>query len=251
MKRFLFCLILLFSLFTACSKEAVEEDDSDVIANSTPDNPIGEYAAVFDDSDYSGFVFGQNEYTNELTVTGYNGDIPELLEFPERFIGAETNSIGYGAFANDQRLKGVKFPYATSFGFDCFRGSSITSIIIDDTYMPEEPGSFSAYCFADCAQLKSFYCKAYMLGPEPYMFCNDTVLETIEFLYSFDSIYEETFSGCSSLKDVWLPGTIEFIDESAFEGVPKSCVIHGYNDTWLEQWVKDNGFKWSGEDILN
>lgn len=250
MKRILLCGVLSLFLLVGCTKEEVVIEDED-LSKGTSDNPIGEYVAVFDDSDYTGFVFGQNEYTSMMTIIGYEGDVPDLLEFPERFIGAETNSIGYEAFANDRRLKDVRFPYATSFGFDCFRGSSITSITIDDVFMPEEPGSYSAYCFAECDQLKSFYCKAYMLGPEPYMFYNDFLLETVEFQYSFDSIYEETFSGCSSLKDVWLPGTIEFIDETAFKDVPKSCTIHGYNGTWLEQWVKDNGFKWSGEDVLN
>lgn len=256
MKNFVYLFLLTFMLtsFCACNKKQDDESKStiDSFIDDANDNVVGfDFNNNYDDSTYSGFVFGQEDYGDDMIVTGYTGEEVDTLVFPSELFGKAVVGIANDTFKDCATIHNVVFESPYSFGYDCFVGSSIESVDIHTTYGEESEvfRGFAPYCFSECKQLKSFYCSSYMTDPEAFMFYKDTALETVNLDYSFSSIYDGLFSGCTSLKEIWLPGTIEFIAEDAFEGVPKTCIIHGYNDTWLETWVKEKGYRWSGVDI--
>jgi len=83
--------------------------------------------------------------------------------------------------------------------------------------------SFSAYSFeavseqfGSCKSLKTVTIKSGVIGPRCFSGCS--ALKTISLPASLENIYEFTFSDCSSLENIEIPGSVKSIGEGAFKG---------------------------------
>lgn len=196
------------------------------------------------------FIYNQAD-DGTLAITGAS-KITSNLVLPRSYQGAIITTVAPGAFQNNTEIRSVTIGYPVMIEFDAFRNSSLTDITIkdDNGIISDTVVGFSPYCFAECKDLKNFYCEAYIPDIEPYMFADCTSLESVVFITPAYEIPDYTFKNCSSLTEIELPGTIQYVAETAFEGCDNLRIIRGFNGSYLETWAKDNGYSWEGIDIL-
>lgn len=196
-------------------------------------------------------IFVYHQFDNgSLAISGEQG-VSGDVELPREYKGSLIEQITPSAFKDNTNLAKVSIGYPLLINYDAFRNSSITEFILKDenALVLETPIGFSPYCFADCTELKSFYCEAYMPGIEPYMFSNCTSLEEVVFITPAVEIPDYSFQNCTSLREITIPGTVTMIAENAFEGCVNLEVVKGFNGSYAETWANENGYTWVGEDL--
>lgn len=101
------------------------------------------------------------------------------------------SEIGSQAYENNASLNGKELIIpegVISIGTAAFRGTGITKVVIPSTVTTIEP-----YAFAECEQL-----------------------ETVVFLCDIDAVPMAMFMGCTALKEIDLPESVQVIDAYAF-----------------------------------
>lgn len=75
-----------------------------------------------------------------------------------------------------------------------------------------------------------------------------TQVQTVIFQNGVQSIGSDAFGGADNLKDVFIPGSIIIIADSAF---PKNdgLTIHGLEGSYVQEWAEVNGFDFVVDDI--
>lgn len=102
-----------------------------------------------------GYLFGQTEYENSISVSQYCSS-GEFVDFylPESLVSVrvtDTTTIGFGAFSFCSNLTNITLPVnLTSIGDYALRGCSFTNITI-----PEGVTGIGIWAFADCCELES------------------------------------------------------------------------------------------------
>ncbi len=227
------------------------------LKNNTHKEPALESAIAAEEEPFGNIIESEDEFIyhkfdeGDLAIAGVKG-LSGDVEMPRTYQGAVVTHIASGAFKDNTELKKITIGYPLMIEFNAFQNSSITEVVIkdDNGLIPETAVGFSPYCFADCKELKSFYCEAYMPGVEPYMFSGCTSLETVTLITPAVEITDYAFRDCSSLTEIELPGTIQYISETAFEGCDKLQTIKGFNGSYVETWAKEQGYTWVGEDVV-
>ncbi len=111
----------------------------------------------------------------------------------------------------------------TKIGYNCFRGTQITSVYIPDTIHLIDTGAFNS-----CQKLKSVYFlganSTMDIGPSAFQNCKN--LTSINLSTETRSIGNNAFSGCSSLMKITIPASVNEIGPGAFSGTNEDFVIY-------------------------
>src|SRR5690625_5233612 len=67
---------------------------------------------------------------------------------------------------------------------------------------------------------------------------SNTGLKALTIPEGVATLGERSFAGCLRLKTVSLPGSLRFIDESAFDGIDEGVVFHVVQGSYAHNWVR-------------
>ena len=126
--------------------------------------------------------------------------------------GKGVTSIGGSAFKDCTALTSVTFAAdgaLSDIGNSAFRGAGITSIVVPDNVV-----TINNYAFYGCSSLVSAVigknCATTLSGS--HMFEGCVALETVEFGEGITKLQYQAFKGCTSLKSITLPSTLEALN---------------------------------------
>lgn len=130
--------------------------------------------------------------SDQVTITGCDGDCPSSLVIPEKIGGKPVVAIGAGAFANQEGITSVALPEGlTSIGENAFGGAhGIASVTIPSTVTT--------------------------LGRAAFQSMNGLTSATFAEGSQIAAISDDLFRSDSSLKNVTLPATVTSIGGAAF-----------------------------------
>ncbi len=116
----------------------------------------------------------------------------------------------------------------TKIGYNCFKGSQITSV-----YIPSSINTIDIAAFSDCQKLKNVYFmsdgSSVDIGASAFQNCK--ALTNIKLPQQTLSIGKNAFSGCSSLMKLTIPETVTEIGASAFSGTNEEFTIYCKQDS--------------------
>ena len=128
----------------------------------------------------------------------------------------------------------------TKIGYNCFRGTQITSVYIPDTVHMIDTGAFNS-----CQKLKNVYFlganSTMDIGPSAFQNCKN--LTTIKLPTETRSIGNNAFSGCSLLTQITIPVSVNEIGPGAFSGTNESFVIYGKQNSEAHAYAEYAGIK--------
>ena len=75
-----------------------------------------------------------------------------------------------------------------------------------------------------------------------------TAAETVILPEGLLQIGDEAFAGMSDLSDVYIPGTTEYIADTAFS-ITADLTIHGIEDSYAEEWANKHQIPFLADDI--
>ncbi|MCX6387892.1 MAG: leucine-rich repeat domain-containing protein, partial [Solirubrobacterales bacterium] len=129
--------------------------------------------------------------SDQVTITGCDGDCPSSLVIPEKIGGNPVVGIGASAFANQEGITSVALPEGlTSIGENAFGGAGISSVTIPSTVTT--------------------------LGRAAFQSMNNLASATFAEGSQIAAISDDLFRSDSSLKNVTLPATVTSIGGAAF-----------------------------------
>lgn len=200
-------------------------------------------AVTFDVDGLRFEILSQDNQTVELaikpksisypTYSTYSGDIniPSEVVFNGRTY--KVVAIGDHAFSECTSLGNIIIPQSVeSIGFGAFSYSNISEISL-----PDNLKSIGAAAFRD-SNIKEIIIPESVKDIETTIFANCRKLQKVQILTKqIDGIPDNTFDGCSSLKEVNLPSSVKYLGKSAFYDtqsleqldIPSSCTEIGSN----------------------
>lgn len=200
-------------------------------------------AVTFDVDGLRFEILSQDNQTVELaikpksisypTYSTYSGDIniPSEVVFNGRTY--KVVAIGDHAFSECTSLGNIIIPQSVeSIGFGAFSYSNISEISL-----PDNLKSIGAAAFRD-SDIKEIIVPESVKDIETTIFANCRKLQKVQILTKqIDGIPDNTFDGCSSLKEVNLPSSVKYLGKSAFYDtqsleqldIPSSCTEIGSN----------------------
>ena len=200
-------------------------------------------AVTFDVDGLRFEILSQDNQTVELaikpksisypTYSTYSGDIniPSEVVFNGRTY--KVVAIGDHAFSECYSLGEIFIPQSVeSIGFGSFSYSNISEIVL-----PGNLKSIGAAAFRD-SDIKEIIIPESVKDIETTIFANCRKLQKVQILTKqIDGIPDNTFDGCSSLKEVNLPSSVKYLGKSAFYDtqsleqldIPSSCTEIGSN----------------------
>ncbi|MBO6262911.1 MAG: leucine-rich repeat domain-containing protein, partial [Clostridia bacterium] len=152
----------------------------------------------------------------------------------------ELKAIADNTFKYDESLKQVVLPDSiTTIGANAFTSTGLTSIVI-----PEKVTKIGNYAFDACADLKSVDIQGPLNDKTPgtYVFRNDTSLEEVTFGEKCvaTAFGNNTFEGCTSLKEINLPSTITWFGANTFKNSGLESIEIPENMERLSNYVFQN-----------
>lgn len=202
-------------------------------------------------------------------INGYLGNA-DVLFIPSKLDGLTVTSIEMNACITSDCSAIILPDTLTSIGASAFwQCNNLRSVTL-----PASVTSFSGYSFADCGSLANIYVKqghpvyytingvlfkedmlvyypagrkatqytipdsTRILAPAAFHF-NDS-LTMLRLCEGMEVISSDTFYECSSLTDLWLPYSLNSIEEWAFFNMDRMN-LHGYANTYAQRWCEQNG----------
>ncbi len=144
-----------------------------------------------------GFEYSTNA-NGTITITGIDGDVPEILDIPSVYAGKTVVGIGWGAFSMREQVKSVKIPSSIEWvGVHAFSWcTTLEEIIFEDGVVVIDEGAFY-----ECSALKSIILPPSMKSLGVYAFEGCSGLTSVTILNGDIRIERGAFKGCYGLKD--------------------------------------------------
>lgn len=128
----------------------------------------------------------------------------------------------------------------SKIGYNCFKGTQITSVYIPDTIHMIDTAAFSS-----CSKLKDVYfmsdATSIDIGPSAFQNCK--ALVNIKLPSETRTIGNNAFSGCSSLVKLTIPVSVTEIGHSAFAGTNENFTIYGKQNSVAQEAAIGAGIK--------
>ena len=159
------------------------------------------YALLMSSASYAQLTYSISN--NQVTITGYEGEVAGHLEIPSELEGCPVTEIGGSFLMGCETLSSLTIPDSVvSIGGDAFYGCyNLKSVDLGNGV-----NTIYAYAFRHCFSLPSLVIPS-----------------------SVTSIYHGAFSGCSAMTSVTFRGNAPFI-ESWF-GDPSTVIYYHYGTT--------------------
>ncbi|QSI00530.1 leucine-rich repeat domain-containing protein [Treponema phagedenis] len=149
--------------------------------------------------------FITTETNGALTITGYDGELPAILEIPKKIDGKPVVGIGKDAFTEKTNIQKVIFPKSLKTietGTWNSNSEKFEGAFSDCTNLTELD-------FSKCTELTS-------IGRGAFSGCSGITALTLP--ASITSIGHQAFYGCSGITALTLPASITSIGHQAFYG---------------------------------
>ena len=223
----LFLLTLGAFVFPIVRDAAVEKEEP-TVASVTP-APIPTVEPVTPPP-IQNMACTYEENGSGITVTGYEGELPDDLILPGEINGKTVIAIGDNAFWGCDSLTSVTIPDSvTSIGNGAFGNcDSLTSVTI-----PDSVTIIGGWAFAWCYSLTSVAIpdSVTSIGGHAFAWCYSLTSVTIP--DSVTIIGGWAFSSCDSLTSVTIPDSVTSIGDNAFEfcvrlasvTIPADCTV--------------------------
>lgn len=160
----------------------------------------------------NGLIYYKSPYDNEICIEGCRDDI-EIIDIPSEIDGCPVTSIDYAAFENHKNLKSVNIPdTVTLIGGNAFCGcTSLSSITI-----PESISYFGIDFAKDTPWRKNIKNEDNLIIINNILVDGRDASGEIIIPETVKKVYCNAFSECKSLEKVYIPKTVEEIEDGAF-----------------------------------
>lgn len=195
------------------------------------------------------FASGDYKYTfrydGTVAIAAYLGT-SSSLDIPSQINGSSVTEISWGAFRNFKELTDIKIPETIkTIGDSSFYGC--TGIV--DLVVPSSVSKIGANAFYSCTSLETVdITETTILSVEKYSFNRCSSLKNIKLPETVQAIGEYAFYGCSSLESAYIPPSVYYIEEHAFD-LCDNLIIYGYENSYAQKFAegKDIDFISVGE----
>ena len=153
---------------------------------------------------------------NECSVTGYTGEVGQILEVPETLDGYTVTAIGYRALKG-LTMTEVKLPDTIkSFGAGAFRDCSSLSEVTYPVSLETVDSSYGSGLFAGCTALRSVTVPEGVTALPANVFSHAENLTAVSLPSTLKTIGNSAFSE-SGIETLVLPDGVTAIGDYAFE----------------------------------
>ncbi len=215
------------------------------IIGEYPTSKVNAWETVIVDGKWNGLTMTMIEPTlftytvtdGKVTITGYEGTTPEILEIPSNINSLPVVAIGERAFYERTGFTSVSIPESvTSIGdYAFYNCRNLTSITISESVT-----SIGDYAFSYCIGLTSIVIPegVISIGDDAFSYCSN--LTSITIPESITSVNGYAFYGCSNLTSITFKGTPPSTDSNAFPAT-NGYYYESNRDAWTEVIVDE---KW-------
>ncbi|MBQ1349727.1 MAG: leucine-rich repeat protein [Ruminococcus sp.] len=151
-------------------------------------------------------------------------------------VPSSVKRLGVSVCKGDTALKKVEFnaPLLTLPAYSFSNCSSLSDVVMSDTVTTIGQAAFSG-----CTSLKDISYFDHTNRFERIAFYKSG-LEEIDINENITAIYDYTFADCANLTGVMIPGTVTYIDPTAFLNDSK-LTLKVYYDSYAHHFAQDNG----------
>jgi len=234
MKKIL-CLILALTavcVLCACGGNGDEVPTTDLSTTqkstvTTTTEPVTVPVTEVTDSGYVYKIEG-----NGVVIVGYKGDDTNI-EIPQSISGKQVVEIGFEAFRNSE-ITGVVIPFGVKrIGAYAFFNAPVESIEIPETVTFIGNNAFS---FTNLTEFETPMGIS-TVSAEMFMLCQN--LKSVIITDNVTQIDYGAFAYCPSLEAVYIPYSVDYIADDAFDGY-FDLVLYGEEDSYAEQFAEEN-----------
>ena len=208
------------NLSTEPESSTINPSDPTALVPSTGPNVV---ISIVYPSDYVPQPVPNNTTTTtEPSTTKQN--VVEMVDYKYSITGDSVTVTSY--FGSDmtpripEKINGLP---VSKIGYNCFKGSQITSV-----YIPSTVHTIDTAAFSSCLKLKNVYfmsdSSSVDIGDSAFQNCK--ALTSINLPQETLSIGENAFSGCSSLTKLSIPESVTSIGGNAFSGTNEAFTIY-------------------------
>ena len=208
------------NLSTEPESSTINPSDPTALVPSTGPNVV---ISIVYPSDYVPQPVPNNTTTTtEPSTTKQN--VVEMVDYKYSITGDSVTVTSY--FGSDmtpripEKINGLPL---SKIGYNCFKGSQITSV-----YIPSTVHTIDTAAFSSCLKLKNVYfmsdSSSVDIGDSAFQNCK--ALTSINLPQETLSIGENAFSGCSSLTKLSIPESVTSIGGNAFSGTNEAFTIY-------------------------
>lgn len=187
------------------------------------------------DRDESTAYVGAKEGSIQEDIFGVNA-----FRVAPEYNGLKITKIGTAAFSGWVNIVEIELPDTVSeIGEKAF----LNCYDLEKITLPSGITEIKNETFADCRKLKTITIPKGVTSIGTKAFYHCYALTKITVPDGVTHIGREVFDGCTSLKTIEFPKTIEEIDGSLFFNCPELESIYVYKDSYIEQYLRRNGYK--------
>ena len=189
---------------------------------------------LYEDGDYTYADTGEGT----VALYAWNSDSDTLI-VPNNYTNKYVTSVYNYAFAENSQIAAIDFSQCyllKTIGTKSFYGCTSLS---GDLVLPNTIETLSLGAFQECPNLQSFTVNGYVTVIPEQCCYKDYLLSEVNLPLNLEKIERLAFAECYSLRRIYIPDSVNFIDKSAFLN-DNNVIIQCYNDSYAHQYAVEN-----------